>query len=164
LDLHIAFEKGIAGDGATRDVITVGGQTMRKSISYFLAFIVYAAIFLASSAISKFVMIVINGANIIPEGPWDYIVGVITSAVGGAAGVGLAFMAIVRWFDIRSSRVAWLWVACLIFLWLFALLGMFTGNDPAWMVATFTAELASAAYFTRMFSVETYGHRQNATF
>ncbi|MES2002824.1 MAG: hypothetical protein V4444_11020 [Pseudomonadota bacterium] len=84
---------------------------MRKAISYTLAFVLYAIIFLACSAIARIVLLFINDARAVPDTPWDYIVGALASALAGAAGVTLAFAALEKWFTaVHSRKVAWAWM------------------------------------------------------
>ncbi len=123
---------------------------MRKAGVFVGTLIVYFAAFLLCSALGRMFILFVNAASAVPETPFDYLAGFLASAMAGYFGVLMATSALDRWFtSARIRPIAWSLIGFLVFLWLFALLGVFTGNDPLPLFLFFSVELTIAIIATR---------------
>ena len=110
----------------------------------------FAIAYLLCSAAARIVILLVNGAHAAPDSPFDYIVGVISSVVGGFVGVQVAGASLDRWFpSVRQRRIGWIWAGLLTIVWLFGLVGITTGADSPSLFVFFTAEMIAMLYATR---------------
>jgi hypothetical protein len=123
---------------------------LRKSGVFVGALIMYFGAFLLCSTLSRMFILFVNGASVVPETPFDYLAGFFSSAMAGWFGVLIAVSALDRWFaSARVRPIAYSLIGLLLFLWLFGLLGVFTGNDPLPLFLFFSVELTIAIIATR---------------
>ena len=123
---------------------------MKRLLINFGSGIAYASAYLLCSAAARLFILLVNGAHAVPNSPFDYIVGVFSSVVGGFAGVQVARTVLERWFSsVRQRRIGWILAGLLSVVWIFGLVGITTGADSQPLFVFFTAEMIAMFYATR---------------
>ena len=123
---------------------------MKRLLINLGAGIAYASAYLLCSAAARLFILIVNGAHAVPNSPFDYLVGVFSSVVGGFAGVQVASTILGKWFSsVRQRRIGWILAGLLTVVWIFGLLGITTGADSPSLFVFFTAEMIAMFYATK---------------